>query len=53
MAGLCGLSGPVGILPFNFIVVCTRCAFLERVPRFKRIFVSKVGRRLDCLSNGF
>ena len=29
MAGLCGLSGLVGIFLFNFIVVCTHCAFLE------------------------
>ena len=28
-AGLGGLSGPVGILPFNFVVVCTPSAFLE------------------------
>ena len=29
VAGLGGPSGPVGILPFNFVVVCTTCAFLE------------------------
>ena len=38
MAGLGGLSGPVGLLPFNFVVMCTFRAFLERVPRFKRAF---------------
>ena len=39
MAGLCGLSGLVGILLFNFVAVCTLCVFLERVPRFKPAFV--------------
>ena len=29
VAGLCGLSGPVGIFFINFVAVCTPCAFLE------------------------
>ena len=29
VARLGGLSVPVGFLPFNFVVVCTHCAFLE------------------------
>ena len=40
MAGLGGLGGLVGILPFNFVVVCTPCAFfgMSGSRRFKRAF---------------
>ena len=35
MAGLCGLSGLVGILLFNFVAVCTLCVFLKPSASFQ------------------
>ena len=56
VAGLGGLSGPVGIFLCILVVVCTHCAFFGMNLSFQTCFVCekfhKVGRRRVLLFEG-